>query len=328
MQDVSEEVKIQRVVLTKLAARAFQGRLHERVSDIFHSIVTEEGPRYRCCVYKERAILKQRINLALSQNADIDIQEAVNRALKGKAGDLPVMTILPTACNQCITDKFVVTDVCRNCVAHSCIASCPKQAIFIVQGRAFIDKTKCVACGMCRNACSYGAIIKIGHPCECACHLQAITASMNSTAEIDYDKCNGCGACKVACPFGAISDRSLIVQTIVTCKRKRTYALLDSTFASQIEMELMDSEANEAVKKIGFYDVSEVAGLEEQAVQVFDAARNIKAKDPEAAVVFIAPTIGAKAECVKASKDINFVLTFEEVNCMINASGERGIRWL
>jgi Fe-S-cluster-containing hydrogenase component 2 len=326
MQGVSEEVKIRRVVLIKLAARAFQGRLHERVSDILYTVVNEEGPRHRCCVYKERAILKQRINLALSQSIDSEVQEAANRALKGKVADLPVMTILSTACNQCITDKFVVTDACRNCVAHSCMASCPKQAIFIVQNRAFIDKTKCVACGMCRSACSYGAILKIGHPCERACHLQAITASMNSTAQIDYAKCDGCGACKVACPFGAISDRSFIVQTIVTCKRKRTYALLHDAFAGQFEIEFGSNEVREAVKKIGFYDVVEVSLFEKRHTQVLNAARNIKTKDPQAAVVFIAPNIAAKAECAKSSTDINFVLTSEEVNCMLIAAGiERGI---
>ena len=28
---------------------------------------TESGPRYRCCIHKERAVLKERIALALSQ---------------------------------------------------------------------------------------------------------------------------------------------------------------------------------------------------------------------------------------------------------------------
>ncbi len=259
MSQVTEVVKIRRKVLTEIARMTFDGSLKDNISDILNTVVTEEGPRYRCCVHKERAVLKDRINMALSQPISSNIQEAAQRALNGEIADLPIVNVLPEACDRCPIDKFLVTDACRNCLAHQCIASCPKKAIMVVQNRAYIDKTKCVECGMCKKSCSYGAIIEISRPCERACDLKAITAGADRRAVIDYSKCVECGACKIACPFGAISDRSTIVQLIRDFKVKRVYAILAPAFIGQFGLKVRPSQVIHALKQIGFYDVREVA---------------------------------------------------------------------
>ncbi len=54
---------------------------------------------------------------------------------------------------------------------------------------AMITREKCTKCGICKEACPYGAII----------------FEKGKTAFVDGSKCIGCGACKVACHFGAIN---------------------------------------------------------------------------------------------------------------------------
>lgn len=260
MAQVTEVTKIRRKVLSELAKFAFEGTLKENINGILYTVVTEDGPRYRCCVHKERAVLKDRINLALSQPMFTPMEEAAQNALDGKITDAPIITIMPEACDQCPIDKFLVTDACRNCIAHHCIASCPRKAIMVVQDRAYIDKTKCVECGLCKRSCHYGAIIEISRPCERACSLGAIKAGSDRRASIDYQKCVQCGSCKINCPFGAISDQSVIVQVIQQLRNnKKVYAMLAPAFIGQFGLKVNPSQVINALKQLGFYEVQEVS---------------------------------------------------------------------
>ncbi|HWR28910.1 MAG TPA: 4Fe-4S dicluster domain-containing protein [Negativicutes bacterium] len=269
MPEINEISKIRRKVLTELAQMTFEGRLHSDVENILHTVVTEEGPRYRCCVHKERAVLQDRVKSALSQPMDISMTEAAGAALAGVISDSPIIQVLPVACDQCPLDRFIVTDACRNCLAHSCIASCPKKAISVVANRSFIDKTKCVECGLCKRSCPYGAIIEISRPCERACELGAIAAGKARKAVIDYTLCVHCGACKMACPFGAISDRSMIVQVIQQIKAgRRVYALLAPAFIGQFGIQVRPGQVLASLKKVGFHDTLEVSvGADAVAVE-------------------------------------------------------------
>ncbi|MDR3562695.1 MAG: monomeric [FeFe] hydrogenase [Negativicutes bacterium] len=260
MIQVSEVTKIRRKVLAEICGLVFQGKLVEKIKELPGEVVTEDGPRYRCCVHKERAVLKDRINMALSQPIGTDLTVAAERALAGETATLPVVTILPEACDRCPIDKFLVTDACRNCLAHNCITSCPKKAIMVVQNRAYIDKARCVECGLCKRSCSYGAIIEISRPCERACELQAVTAGVDRRAVIDYNKCVACGACKVACPFGAISDAAQIVQLIRGLQGPRpVYALLAPAFVGQFGANVKPPQVIAALSQLGFADVVEAA---------------------------------------------------------------------
>lgn len=183
--ELTEVTKFRRAVLTGLARFTWQGTLPEHVYDILYSVVTEDSPRVRCCVHKERAVLKNRINMALGLTVGLNIVEASKIALTEPVNKaLPIIDVLPEACDQCPIDKFLVTDACRHCVAHKCMNKCPKKAITIHQNRAYIDKTKCIECGMCKKVCPYGAIIEISRPCERACALNAIHAGADRKAKI------------------------------------------------------------------------------------------------------------------------------------------------
>lgn len=261
MAEVTEVVKLRRRVMSEVARMAFQGTLDRDAAEILTTVVTEDGPRYRCCIYKERAVLTERIKMALNQELKQHLSEAVASAMAGKTASGPVVRVMPVACDRCPIDKFVVTDACRNCVAHRCMNSCPRKAITVVQNRAYIDKTRCAECGMCKRSCPYGAIIEISRPCERACALGAITADAQRRATINYEKCVQCGACMVACPFGAISDRSQIFQVIRALQQpeKHVVALLAPAFIGQFGMKVRPGQVIAGLKQMGFAAVREVA---------------------------------------------------------------------
>jgi [FeFe] hydrogenase (group B1/B3) len=279
MPQITEVVRIRRQLLTELAKLAFSRDLREMVEAIPEVISTEEGERYRCCVHKERAILQQRINLALHQPVGLPLRESAQNAWAGKIADLPVVNILPEACDKCPIDRMQVTDACRNCLAHSCIASCGKSAIVIVQNKAFIDNQRCVECGLCVKACSYGAIIEISRPCERACDLRAIQSGEDRRAVIDSKLCVSCGACVTACPFGAITDSSVIVQLIRALQSGRhVYALLAPSFVGQLGARVSAGQIATALRQVGFHAMWEAsAGAD---VVVLEEAKEYAATVP------------------------------------------------
>lgn len=260
MAQTTEVVKLRRRVLVELARLAYQGELKEKIQSLLTTIVTEKGPRYRCCVHKERAILEERIKLALHQSLDRSLAEAAERAVAGKKDELANVQVMPIACDECPIDKYFVTNGCRNCMAHNCINSCPKKAITVVEKQAYIDKTKCVECGLCKKACQYSAIIEMNRPCEASCAVGAISTDEEHKSVIDYNKCVECGKCKNACPFGAISDQTSIVQVLSAIQQgKRVYAMLAPAFVGQFGAMVKIGQIFNTLKKIGFYDVREVS---------------------------------------------------------------------
>ena len=87
------------------------------------------------------------------------------------------MQVIPSACDRCEDNVYMVTNACRGCVAHPCMEVCPKGAISRVNGRAVIDQDKCIKCGKCKAICPYEAIVKKERPCACLlytsiyCHI-------------------------------------------------------------------------------------------------------------------------------------------------------------
>ena len=259
--EVTEVVRLRRAVLTHLAEHTWRGDLPEHVKDIIYTLVRDDSPRIRCCVHKERAVLRNRIQMALGQELGSPLHEAVELALTEPVNkNLPIMDVLPDACDSCPIEKYYVTDVCRHCISHKCMDNCPKKAISVQQDRAFINRELCIECGRCSKSCPYGAIIEITRPCVRACALEAITPGPDRRSRIDYSKCVQCGNCRGACPFGALDERSMIVQLLTALKRgEEIVAMLAPSFVGQFGMQVQPGQIIAALKKLGFADVMEVA---------------------------------------------------------------------
>ncbi len=259
-------VEIRQKIFTEVARMAYEGGDYSRIIDLPYKIIPGEVAQYRDSVFLERAIVGERLRLAiglplrkLTEHAPISdgIEES---AIAEKYYDPPLVNIISFACHACPDGEIRVTDACQGCLAHPCKEVCPKDAISIVNGRSVIDKEKCIRCGKCLNACPYSAIVKMERPCAKACGVDAIQTDELGRARIDYDKCVSCGMCLVNCPFGAISDKGQIFQTIHAIKTGiPVYAAVAPAFVGQFGKELPAEKLRAALKALGFADMMEVA---------------------------------------------------------------------
>ena len=103
--ELTEVTKFRRAVLTGLARFTWQGTLPEHIYDILYSVVTEDSPRVRCCVHKERAVLKNRINMALGLTVGLNIVEALKIALQSL---LIKRCLLLMSCRKLVTNVQLI----------------------------------------------------------------------------------------------------------------------------------------------------------------------------------------------------------------------------
>ena len=218
---------------------------------------------YRCCIHKERAILRDRTIATLGMSIeDADdsalLSTIAEKSLEREKPDNDTLTVLTTACKGCVPSRVYVTDLCQGCVARSCVNTCKFGAISVQKGRAVIDSEKCKNCGMCIQACPYQAIAKIIVPCENACPVGAIAKDENGHAKINFEKCISCGKCLSACPFGAVHEKCQIIDVLKNIKAgKKVIAMLAPAIMGQ--MPCTPQQLKQGMLELGFYDVYEVA---------------------------------------------------------------------
>ncbi len=237
-------------VLVELCREAYEGNVEEdRIQGWAKKLVSKDGPRYRCCIYKEREILRQRVRLAMGKMAN-DTAEYNPRQ---------IVQVIDAACDGCTIQKIRVTDNCRKCMAKSCLSACHFGAIHIGANRSEIDYDKCKECGSCARACPYNAIVVTERPCYSHCPVQAISWDENRIAQIDESKCINCGQCESACPFGAIEDISWVtpVSTLLRMKSP-AYAIVAPSIQGQFENASL-SQIKKAIELLGFEKCYEVA---------------------------------------------------------------------
>ena len=339
-------------VLREVARLAWNDNLLENVMDIPKMIVPGKTPTMRCCVYKERAILADRVKLAMGGNKE----------------NKNIIEVIETACDECPMGGYEVTNACRGCLAHRCYDACKFGAIsFNKDHEAVIDKSKCKECGSCAKVCPYTAIISRKRPCENACKIKAIHMNEDKAAAIDEDKCIGCGACVYQCPFGAIMDKSFMLDVIDIIKRSagkskyKVYAIVAPSISSQFRYAKLGQVVT-GLKKLGFHTVIEaalgadmVADAESRELvekgfltssccpafvsfveknfpdmvqhishnmsPMATLGKYLKENDKGCKVVFIGPCTAKKAEVQRENVKtyVDVVMTFEELQAMFDS---------
>ena len=349
------DTKIQHLkykVLREVSRLHWNDALLENLMEIPKTIVPGKVPTMRCCVYKERAILGERVKIAMG----------------GDKNNPNIIEVIDIACDECPAAGYEVTSSCRGCLAHRCEDVCKRNAITFDNNHvAHIDKTKCVECGQCAKVCPYFAIVNRKRPCQSACKVKAITINEDNAAKINNEKCIQCGACVYQCPFGAISDKSFILDVINHIKNSnnnenyKVYAVVAPSISSQFTYAKL-GQVISGLKALGFHTVIEAA-LGADMVALSESkelaekgfltssccpafvqyikndyanllpyvshnlspmamlAKYIKTTDKTAKVIFIGPCTAKKAEARLESVKpyVDSVLTFEELQALFDS---------
>ena len=348
-------LNIKHEVLYEVAKLAFAGTLEERKEELPFEMIPGPKARFRCCVYKEREVIRQRIALA------------EGKPPLGKQSD-NIVQVIDAACEDCPISRFVVTDNCQKCMGKACQQSCRFDAIEMGRERAHIDPAKCKECGKCAQACPYNAIADLIRPCRRSCPVDAIKIHPETgLATIDERRCINCGACIHRCPFGAISSRSFIVDVIrAITGGKRVIALVAPATEGQFGPGITMQSWRTALQKAGFTDMVEVAlGADLTAASEAEEwaeayakgekkttsccpafvsyikknfpkleqhishnlspmamiAKVIKRAHPDSKIVFIGPCVAKKGEQKQERvRDlVDVVITFEELQALMDA---------
>ena len=344
--------KLKYMVLREVARHDYEGTLQDCYLDIPKLISPGPQSTMRCCIYKERAIVAERVKMAMG----------------GDKKNNNVIEVIGIACDECPVSGYRVGPDCRGCIAHRCQAACPRGAIsFDENHHAHIDPDKCVNCGKCASVCPYSAIQNHVRPCERACKVKAISHTENHYACIDDSKCTACGACVYQCPFGAIQDKSFLLNALKMIRESdhnrnyRVYAVVAPSISSQF-VHVKVGQVITALKELGFCSVIEAAlgadmvaykearelaekgfltssccpafvtfieksfpKLKEHVSHNYspmaELGRFIKRTDPTAKVIFIGPCTAKKAEAQRENvrEHVDCVLTFEELQAWIDS---------
>lgn len=261
--------KVRRRVFKEVANLAYHSQnLKDDMEALPYKIVDYEEPKYWESVYRDRAIIRERIRLAMGMSLRPENREHPGHLTQGleesnideKYYEPPLMQVIPSACNACPENHYEVTSACMGCVAHPCHSVCPRGAISMENGKSVIDQEKCVKCGKCKEVCPYDAICHKERPCKAACGVNAIGSDRFGRACIQNEVCVSCGQCMVSCPFGAIADKSQIFQLIRALQSgKQIIAQVAPAFVGQFGPKVTPDMFKTALKELGFADVYETA---------------------------------------------------------------------
>ena len=261
-------VKLKHKIMEETARLAWDGNLDEEHKEkLIYEIIPGPMATYRCCVYKERELVKQRIRLSEAKNPD------------GVSTSENIVQVIRPACEECPLSAYTVTDNCRLCMGKACLNSCKFGAISIGEHRTKIDPNKCKECGMCAKACPYGAIAHLVRPCKKACAVGAITYDDHGICVIDESKCIQCGHCIHSCPFGAIGSKTYLVEIIKAIRAgKEVYAMAAPATEGQFGGDITMKSIKEAFLKMGFADMIEV-GLGGDMTAAYESLEWAEAKE-------------------------------------------------
>jgi len=346
-----------KAVIQRVAEKAYNNELNENSpNEIALELHPYQRPKYRCCVYKEREIARERAYLAMGKCPD-GSEQIPNQFIY----------VMEAACDDCNIHKVRITDNCRKCLFKPCTKACNFGAIYEGDSKMHIDYSKCKECTLCAQSCPYSSILVSDRPCHRACPTGALKYYDNQIAYIEDKECINCGQCTASCPFGAISDISFVVPVIKDINAgKQVIALVAPAIVGQFAKASLN-QVYEGLFKLGFTGIVEVAqGADittkyeaEEAVEAKAEGRKIttsccpafvellkrdfpkvyenntsdvlspmgiagqmaREKFPNATTVFVGPCVAKKAERLlkKNADNIDYVLTFTELTAMMRA---------
>lgn len=265
MAIVNNTLIIRRELLTTMASMYKEDKLFDEIDMIPYNRTKRDAKSMRCCVHKERVVVKHKVMALLGYTIQEDrdeltpLSEYAIKSLARKEGETPILHVVDEACTSCVQANYVVTNLCKGCIARPCQMNCPKDSIYYdANGQAHINAKTCVNCGLCQKVCPYHSIVYMPVPCEEACPVNAIKKDEDGKERIDWSACILCGKCITACPFGSILETTDMLRMMFEMKKKKeVVAIVAPSIQGQFKAPL--TNILDGIKMLGFKDVIEVA---------------------------------------------------------------------
>jgi len=344
--------KLKYQVLREVARHAYDDKLSECYLDIPKTIAPGPQATMRCCIYKERAIAAERVRMAMGgDKTNPNVIEVIDIA----CDECPVSSYeVGPACRGCLAhrcqaacprgaitfdaykkahinpDKCISCGKCASVCPYNAITSrkrpcemaCKVKAISMGENKvAKIDNKKCIACGSCVYMCPFGAVVDKSYILDA---IRFIRESENNTKYHVY--------AVVAPSISSQFRYAKLGQVITALKRLGFYNVIEAALGADM---VSYSEAQELVEK-GFLTSSccpafvdfikknfpkMVQHISHNFSPMVALGEYIKKTDPDGKVVFIGPCTAKKAEAQleKAKPFVDCVLTFEELQALIDS---------
>ena len=304
-------------VLREVARQAWNDTLLDNVLDIPKMIVPGKVPTMRCCVYKERAILAERVKLAM-----------------GGGNTANIINVIDIACDDCPAVGYQVTDSeCGQCAKvcpysaivnrkRPCQNACKIKAISINEDNAAkIDDEKCIQCGACVYQCPFGAISDRSFIINV---IDMLKKSQGNTKYKVY--------ALVAPAIGSQLNYAKLGQVITGIKELGFYTVVEAALGADM---VAQAESKELTEK-GFLTSSCCPAFVRYVKTAFPAlvpyishnlspmatiAKYIKEHEENVKIVFIGPCTAKKAEVQldDVKPYVDAAITFEELQALLDS---------
>ena len=226
--------------------------------------------------------------------------------------------------------KCIKCGLCINvCEYHAiirqerpCAKVCGMNAIHSDEyGRATIDHNKCVSCGMCLVSCPFGAIIDKSQIFQTITALRSGTPVYAAIAPAFAGQFGNVSLGQIRTAFRELGFADVVEVAIGAdlCAIEEAKDFLEEVPEKQPFMATSCCPAWSVMAKKLFPEFAPYISM--ALTPMVLTGRLIKKQHPEAKVVFIGPCAAKKLEASrrKVRSDVDFVLTFEEFDSILDA---------
>lgn len=130
-------IQIRRKVFTEVARMAYANVKGEQANHMMrkipYTIIPGEEGTFRKDIFLERAIVEERVRLAIGlPTRRMDEHNSVvsgleDASIADKYYDPPLVNVIKFACNRCPEKMVKVSDMCQGCLAHPCMEVWPQE---------------------------------------------------------------------------------------------------------------------------------------------------------------------------------------------------------
>jgi iron only hydrogenase large subunit-like protein/uncharacterized Fe-S cluster-containing protein len=204
---------------------------------------------------------------------------------------------------------------CKNC--YKCVRHCPVKAIEVRDHRAQINQAECILCGECTIICpqkTKGAVSETAQ----------LQTALRSGKKVIASIAPSCSA-YFGASYETIRENLLALNFTDAFETAEGAYLVKSAYeklvADHPDKVWISSSCSAVNLLVGKYYPTALPHLAPILTPIQAHAKYLKQKYPEAQIAFITPCVAKKAERYAANSQIDYVISFEEMEILLQEAG-------